>query len=48
MKSVCLALLLLSFALTACVVEPGRGYGERGHYSNDRGGENNGNGHENR
>jgi len=41
MKSVCLVLLLLSFALTACVVEPGRGYDERGYHSEGHGGYNN-------
>ncbi len=38
MKSACLALLLLSLALTACVVDPGPGYGGYGYYSGGHGG----------
>jgi hypothetical protein len=41
MKKTLLALLLLSLALTGCVVEPGGGWGwhggERGEYHQDRG-----------
>jgi hypothetical protein len=39
MKKALLALLLLSLALTGCVVEPGRGWGWHGggEYHQDRG-----------
>ncbi len=47
MKNVCLVLLLLSFALTACVIEPGGGYGDRGFHSGGRG-DHNEHGRENR
>ncbi len=33
MKTTLIALLLLSLALTACVVEPGPGYGGPGYYA---------------
>ena len=31
MKTTTVTLLLLSLALTGCVVDPGRGYGDRGY-----------------
>jgi hypothetical protein len=39
MKKTLLALLLLSLALTGCIVEPGGGfrYGDHGEYHSDRG-----------
>jgi hypothetical protein len=40
MKTALVTLLLLSFALTACIFEPGRGYGGHGYY--DRGDESHG------
>jgi hypothetical protein len=48
MKSACLALLLLSLALTACVIEPGPGYGDRGYYYGGHGGYNGEHGYGNR
>jgi len=40
MKKSILALLLLSLAMTGCIVEPGGGHGngDRGGYHSDRGG----------
>lgn len=38
MKRACLTLLLLSLGMTACIVEPGPGYGGRGYYSEGHGG----------
>jgi hypothetical protein len=37
MKTAWVALLLLSLALTACIVAPGPGYGDRGYDGGDRG-----------
>lgn len=41
MKKVLLTLLLLSLALTGCIVEPGGGYhdGQHGDWHGERGGE---------